>query len=71
MGVGLPHEGVTYFNFLSDNFCLLISRLISENFVEISSYLPEISAILECGGGVAPRGGKIFQHFFTQFVPPS
>jgi len=61
--VGCPQEGITYFNISSPNTDCLVSRLISENLVEIRPYLPEISPILECGGGAAPKGGNIFQFF--------
>jgi len=62
----------SYFNICTPNTHLLVSRLISENFVEIGSQVPEISSILEYAGGVAPRSrrGNILKEFFTYYSSP-
>jgi len=52
---------------LNNNRCA-VSREISENFVEICLYLPEISPILGCGVVAVPRRGNIFQFFKLKLI---
>jgi len=60
-----PQNGVTYF--LKNRLILITlgNRQIAENLIEIHLYLPEMSLLLKCGVGTAPRSDNIFQHFFT------
>jgi len=70
VGGGFPQGRVVYLNIFLHNTHFLASRLVTKNFKEISSKLPEISSFLKYEKWAARRKGKYIYTFFYLLIIP-